>query len=159
MSEATEPPRWVCSSASPSPSRIIASLYADVAGGDSRAASANLRGLRPGTRIRDRRQDRLDLGAEVLEGGREDERLAEPSGVFVDGESRAQGRDLEEDAVRLPEVDRAEPEAIDDRRRMQPRRDDALVPGEVFVHRGRPRDVVDRPAAPEPALGRGCRSE
>ena len=59
---------------------------------------------------------------QVLERGREDERLAQVLRVLVHGEARAERRDLEEDAARLAEVDRAEPEAVDDRRRAAGRR-------------------------------------
>ncbi len=72
-------------------------------------------------------------GAQVLECGREDELLAEVLGILVEREARAERRDLEEDAARLAEVDRAEPEAVDDRRR---------------VHSGRGHRSRARPRAP-----------
>ena len=53
---------------------------------------------------------------------------------------------------RLAEVDRAEPEAVDDRRRVAARRGDALVPRLVVLHRRGPRDVMDRARAADAAL-------
>ena len=54
---------------------------------------------------------------QVLEVGRQRELLAEVLERLVDGEARAQRRDLEEDAAGLAEVDRAEVEAVDHRGR------------------------------------------
>src|SRR5262249_20073626 len=71
--------------------------------------------LGPGSRVGQRRQDRLDLGAEVLEGRRQDERLSEVLRVLVEREPGAEGGELEENTARLAEVDRAEPETVDDR--------------------------------------------
>ena len=68
----------------------------------------------------ERRQHLLDLVAQMLERGRQDERLAEVLGVLVDREARPERRDLEQHAARLAEVDRPEPEAVDHRRRAQP---------------------------------------
>ena len=93
----------------------------------------------------------LELVAEVLEVGRQHKRLAEVLRVLVDVEARAEGRDLEEHAARLPEVDGAEPEAVDDRRGPQASARHALLPLLVVVHRRRPGDVVHarrRPIVP-----------
>ena len=76
------------------------------------------------------------------------------SGILVDGEARAERRELEEDAARLAEVDGAEPEAVDDRRRVRAGGCDPRVPCVLLVHLRRPRDVVHRPCAAQPALGR-----
>ena len=57
---------------------------------EARVGSA---GLGPGPRVGDRRQDRLDLGAQVLERRREDERLAEVIGILVHREARAERRE------------------------------------------------------------------
>lgn len=60
--------------------------------------------LRAATSI-DRLQVGLDLRAPGFEEGREREALAEGFQRFVDGKARAVGRDLEEIAARLPEVE------------------------------------------------------
>src|SRR3954469_558642 len=69
------------------------------------------------TRVVDRSQVRLDLFPEVLVVRRQRELLAQRLDRLVDGEARAEGRDLEEDAARLAEVDGAEVEAVDHGRR------------------------------------------
>src|SRR5438067_13421930 len=68
-------------------------------------------------------------------------------GILVRGEPRSEGGDLEEDAGRLAEVDRAEPEAVDDLRRMPTGLRDEVVPRLVVLHRRGPRDMVDRARA------------
>ena len=67
-------------------------------------------------------------------------------------------RDLEEDAARLAEVDRAEVEAVDDRRRPAPDSATRALPRLVLVHRRRPGDVVDGARAPEPGSAGAGRS-
>src|SRR5215207_2544332 len=106
------------------------------------------------TRIGDRVEDGLDLLAEVLVGGRQGQLLAERLERLVDVEARAQGRDLEEDAARLPEVDRAEVEAIDHRCGPSPLGNHPVTPGLVLVDLRGPGDVVDAPRALKAALGR-----
>ena len=81
-----------------------------------------------GARVLDRAQVRFDLVAQVLEVGRQRELLAEVLERLVDGEAGADRRDLEEDAARLAEVDRAEVEAVDLRRRLGAARDRLLAP-------------------------------
>src|SRR5213593_1132550 len=61
---------------------------------------------------------------------------------LVDREARAEGRDLEQDAARLAEVDRLEVEAVDDRRRPRAGLLDGCTPRLVFLLRRCPRDVV-----------------
>ena len=64
-------------------------------------------------------------------------------------------RELEEDPVRLAEVDGLEVEAVDHGGRAHARLGDPLLPGLVLVHVRRPRDVVNRARARDPAaLGR-----
>src|SRR5919109_5402481 len=63
---------------------------------------------------------------------------------LVDGEPGTDRCDLEQDAARLAEVDRAEVEAVDDRRWMRTARAHALVPRRVLVLRRGPGDVVHR---------------
>ena len=47
-------------------------------------AGRSLADRRPGTRVGQRCQQRLDLSTQVLEGGREDERLPEMLGILVE---------------------------------------------------------------------------
>src|SRR4051794_13387464 len=96
---------WRSCSSAPRPCRRTRAPSASPAAGRSRNCS---------TRIRQRREDRLDLGAEVLERGRQDQLLAEMLGILVGREARPLRRDLVQHAARLAEVDRAEPEAVDD---------------------------------------------
>src|SRR6218665_3045722 len=110
--------------------------------------------LRRGARIIDRRQRRLDLLAQRLEPRREDELLAEMGGVLVGVEARSERGDLEEDARRLAEVDRLEPEAVDDLGRAGAGGERAFAPGLVVVHRGGEGDVVDGAGALAARLGR-----
>ena len=58
----------------------------------------------------------------VLEERRQDQLLAQVLGVLVDAEAGAEGRDLEQHAARLAEVDRPKPEPVDHRRRAARRR-------------------------------------
>src|SRR5258708_32991453 len=71
---------------------------------------------------------RLGERAKVLEIGRQRQLLAEGLLRFVGGESGALGGDLEEDATRLAEADRAEVGEIDHTRRAAADRDDAGGP-------------------------------
>src|SRR5439155_12420156 len=80
----------------------------------------------------------------MLELRRQCETFAEMLGVFIDREARAEGRDLEESGARLSEVDRAEVEPVDHRRRLPAERENALAPRLVLVHRRCPGDVMDR---------------
>src|SRR5262249_36107439 len=61
----------------------------------------------------DRSQPRLDLSSPWLQEWRERQPLAQAFERFVGSESRTVGRDLEEHASRLPEVNGREVEAID----------------------------------------------
>jgi len=60
------------------------------------------------------RELRLDFLAVRLEPRREHEVLAERSRILVDGKTGSIGRELEENPARLEEIDRFEPEAVDD---------------------------------------------
>ena len=102
---------------------------------------------------RERRQHRLDPVAQVLESGRQDERLAEVLGVLVDREPGPERRDLEEDAARLAEVDGAEPEAVDDPARMGSGGAHGCEPCLLFVDVRGPGDVMHRPGAGNPLPG------
>src|SRR5438445_11360911 len=62
---------------------------------------------------------------------------------LVGREAGPDGGDLEQHAARLPEVDRAEVEAVDHRSGIAAARDDLLAPRLVVFHRRGPRDVVD----------------
>ena len=104
-------------------------------------------------RRRQRRQGALDLGARRLEPGRQHQRFAEVRRVLVDGESGAFGGDLEQHAARFLEVDRLEPEAIDDvggaaAGRSRPAPGHAAAPRQI---RHRPREMVDGADAPRAA--------
>src|SRR6266581_7369544 len=78
--------------------------------------------------------------------------LAESLQRLVGREAGPKRRDLEQDAARLAEVDRLEPEAVDDRRRVGARVGDPLAPGRVILDGRRPRDVMDCSRALHPAL-------
>src|SRR6266576_4272543 len=89
-------------------------------------------------RVRQLRQDRLDLFAQVLEGRRQRELLAELLERLVDSEPGAERRDLEQHAARLAEVNRLEVEAVDHRRRLAAGCDHALAPRLLLVCLARP---------------------
>ena len=94
-------------------------------------------------------QARLDLGAVRLEEGRQRQPLAEVLGVLVRREAGTVGGDLEEDAARLPEVERLEVVAVDDVGDADAGRPHPVAPGPVLgVIGGAERDVMD-PAAAE----------
>src|SRR5260370_32103866 len=95
-------------------------------------------------RVRKWGQARFHLGAQILEGRRQGEPLAEVLLGLICREAWAHGRDLEQDTTRLPKVDRPEVEAIDHRRRVAAASDDLVAPGLVVLHGRGPRDVVDR---------------
>src|SRR5204862_3540686 len=105
-------------------------------------------------RVGKRRKDGLDRRAQVLVVGRKRELLAEVLERLVDREAGADGRDLEQHAARLAEVDRLEVEAVDDGRRMRATLRDTLLPGLVLLRWGCPRDVVDRAGAGDSQLQR-----
>ena len=90
----------------------------------------------------------------MLERGRQREVLAQMIQRLVDGEAGADRGELEEHAARLAEVDRAEVEAIDHRRRSRAGADHPLAPGLVVLHGRRKGDVVDRAGALDAGLGR-----
>src|SRR2546421_3101118 len=85
---------------------------------------------------------------------RQRQSLAEPFERLVGRETGPERGDLEEHAARLAEVDRLEPEAVDDRRRVRARVRDALSPGRVILDGRRPGDVMDGPRALQPSLRR-----
>src|SRR5581483_10007160 len=67
-------------------------------------------------------------------------------GVFVDGESRRDRRDLEQHAARLAEIDRREVAAVADLRHLRARRDQPFAQRELLLRAAdRHRDVMDRP--------------
>src|SRR5213079_2854986 len=103
-------------------------------------------------RVRQRRQDRLDLVAQVLERRRQRQALAEVLERLVGREARAERRDLEEDAARLAEVDRLEVEAVDDRRHVRAGLGHALAPRLVFVGLGGPGHVMNGARAADSRL-------
>src|SRR3989442_1614658 len=91
--------------------------------------------LLPGpARIGEGSQDPLQFPPAMLKFRRERERLAQAGERLVRGETRSDGRDLEQDSPRLPEVDRPEIEAVDDRGRASPALNHPLTPGGVIVH-------------------------
>src|SRR5918992_2650360 len=118
-------------------------------------SSATPRRLRHGllrTRIRERRQNRLYPFAQVLEVRRQGQSLTEMLERLVGRETRADGRDLEQDAARLAEVDRTKVVAVDHRRWGRAALQGSLAPGLVLLHRRGPRDVVNRSPAADTAL-------
>src|SRR2546423_14840252 len=91
------------------------------------------------------RQDLVELVAPHLEPGRQAERGAELFGWLVDGEARAVGRDLEQDATRFAEIDRLEVPAVDDRRHVAAGTHEQVAPAHLGLRVGRPpSDVVHR---------------
>src|SRR5262245_29871045 len=105
------------------------------------------------TRVGYRPQHRLDLLPAVLVVGRQRELLTQGLEWLVHSEARAERRDLEQDAARLAEVDGAEVEAVDHRRRARPGLDHPLASLLVIVHLGGPGDVVDAAGSLKAALG------
>src|SRR5436190_16764228 len=102
--------------------------------------------------VRQRGEEGLDLGPEMLEIRRQGELLAEVLERLVGGEAGADRGDLEQHAARLAEVDRLEVEAVDDRRRPGAGACDPLLPRLVLVRQRRPRDVVHRPRTADTGL-------
>src|SRR5689334_11247241 len=90
----------------------------------------------------------------MLEGGREDQPLAEMLRILVELEAGTERCDLEQHADRLAEVDRAEPETVDHGRRPSAGGAHAVDPAGVLVGRRRPRDVVNRAGAADASLVR-----
>src|SRR3954452_419171 len=78
--------------------------------------------------------------------------LAEMHRVLVDSEAWRRRGDLEQDPLRLAEVDRVEVVAVDYRRDAHAALRHALLPREVVVVERVPVDVVDRPRALDAAL-------
>src|SRR4051794_33929098 len=78
----------------------------------------------------------------MLEVGREREALSEREQRLVRGEAGPERRDLDEDATRLAEVDRAEVEAVDHRRGVHAEGAHALTPGLVILVGRGERDVM-----------------
>ena len=83
---------------------------------------------------------------------RQGERLTKRFERLVDGEARAESRDLEQDPGRLAEVDRAEVEAVDCGCWVGAALDRERAPGPEFIRECGPSDVVDRagPGDPRP---------
>src|SRR5216684_1201062 len=84
------------------------------------------RAARRGGRYDDGRQVELQVLAPPFVLGRQLQRRAERVGRLVDREPWLIGRDLEEDAARLAEINRAEVLALDDRRHVAPGLDEHL---------------------------------
>src|SRR6266550_519037 len=84
----------------------------------------------------------------------EREAFAESLERLVDDEARADGRNLEEDAARLTEVDGLEVEAVDDGRRVGTGGGDSFLPRLVFLRRRGPGHVVDGAGAGNPRVSR-----
>src|SRR6185295_14898248 len=102
------------------------------------------------------RQHRLDLLPLRLEPRGQDQPLAEMRRILVHREPGPLGGDLEEHPTRLFEVDRAEPESVDDRRGLGASRQHPLPDAELLGFVGHPEGyVVDGASAPgTPVLGR-----
>src|SRR5665213_1119324 len=100
------------------------------------------------TRSLDRLQARFDRRATVLKERRQGEMLAEALYRFVGGEARTIGGDLEQDAVRLAEIETLEIEAIDLAAARDPQRAQAFDPlGVDGVGRRAEGDVMGAAAA------------
>src|SRR3954449_1048199 len=105
-----------------------------------------------GARVGERREQLLELRAQILVLDRQAQRLAEVLGVLVDGEAGRGRGDLEQDALRLLEVDGVEVVAVDHRRDVHAGPGDALLPGDVLVVARVPGDVVHGAGALHAAL-------
>src|SRR5258708_14190279 len=81
--------------------------------------------------------------------------LAEVLLGLVGREAWTQRRNLEQDAIRLAEVDGAEVEALDHRRRFSPALDDAVAPRDVVFLGRSPGHGVHGAGSAEPAGPRG----
>src|SRR5712692_5379032 len=102
------------------------------------------RAARRGGRYDDGRQVELQVLAPPFVLGRQLQRRAERVGRLVDREPRLIGRDLEEDAARLAEINRTEVLALDDRRHVAAGLDQHLSPVQlVGVVAGTPGHVMD----------------
>ena len=109
------------------------------------------RGLTTGPQVR------FDLGPHVLEVGRQRELLPQVLERLVDGESRAQRRDLEEHAAGLAEVDRFEVEAVDHRGRLGAAGDRPFAPLARARRWSRPRRCGGRCRRPGSSARRAAR--
>src|SRR6266568_1231332 len=85
--------------------------------------------------------------------GWERELLAETLEGLVDDETGPDRCDLEQDAAWLAEVDGAEVEPVDDRRRVRLRGGDSLLPGLVLFRRRCPGNVMDGAGSLDAGLG------
>jgi len=100
----------------------------------------------------ERRQAGLDGGALRLEPGREHQTLAQRLGSFVHSESGAFGGQLEQGPAGLGEVDRLEPESVDDSGRPAAGLRDLMSNPELRSLVGdAPGHVVHAPHTPGPA--------
>src|ERR1700682_36553 len=116
----------------------------------SAGAGAPARRLTP--KVRQRGEVRLDLLAQILEVGRQRELFAEGFLGLIGREAGAFGRDLEQDATRLPEVGAAVVEAVDHGGRVFAPLDHAVAPALVVGHGRGPRDVVHGACTAEAAM-------
>src|SRR5688500_13881678 len=91
-----------------------------------------------------------------LQPWRKNQLLAERCYVFVGGEARSIGRELEQHSAWLEEIHRLEPEPIDDFSWTSPRAIDSVAHFQLRRVIGyTPRDVVNAARSPPPALGVG----
>src|ERR1700736_54599 len=95
------------------------------------------------SRYLDRGQSGLEPLAQVLELRRQHEALAQMLGILVDRESRPHRGDLEQHTARFTEVNRLEPEAVDDGGGLGAAGDYAIAPRHLLVIERGPRSVVD----------------
>src|SRR5919109_4447895 len=113
------------SGVAPRPWRSTIAARAASSGSPFSTRSAGAVNSAPRFRLRerrhhDRRQIELQRLAPILVLWRQLERRSERLSRLVDRESRPVGRDLEEHATRLTEIDRMEVLAVDDRRHLPP---------------------------------------
>src|ERR1700694_1365020 len=97
---------------------------------------------------------RLYLSPLRLEPRREHEMLAERRRIFIDCKSGPVGGNLEEHPTRLEEINRFEPEAVDDFGGAAPRPLDSLAYLQLCVDVGYPpRDVMNAAGPPTTTIG------
>src|SRR5258708_24441064 len=95
----------------------------------------------------DRRQRGFELVAQALELWRQHQALAQMRGILVHGKAWAHRGNLEQHAGRVAKVNRLEPVAVDDRRRLSAGRDDAIAPGDLLVVKRGPGNVMNSPGS------------